>query len=571
MTTSTAKLTDTPGTQLIRRYFYERSMRTRMFLAQLPFTLTVSLAATLIAFLQPSLFAGFELGAALAMSIALLAAAVAVPWEKLPPGSFLIIPYLDFVVVALFRDGSNALLSSAGMLALFPVFWLCASGYAPKTAVISSTLASLMIVWIPVVQAPDPLSVEQLVRPLLFPFMMLAFAIAMVVLTTSMDRQHDAVLTRDRQRRSDLVDSQHRERLLKTIVDTVGVGVLVVDADGNDRLMNATQEEIYALGVPAGIAEPQENELLVFGVDRVPLAAATRPVSRAISGESFTNYQIWVGTGEQARALSTTARALRSDDGTFDGAVIAFHDVTDMVVALAAKDDFVANVSHEFRTPLTAIQSYVALALEAPGLAPRAVASYLKVAERNAVRLNSLVSDLLTTTTMSVERAPADVARLVADALASAAPAAAANGVAVRSQCPQPLLAVIDAGRIGQVLDNLVSNAVKYSPDGGTLTVRAWADGTDLHAQVTDTGLGMSVAEQAGVFSKFFRAGTAVERGIPGIGLGLMISKTIVDNHGGSLTMNSAQGQGTTMSLMIPGCVISAEEFAAYSCQISKP
>ncbi|MHA7304943.1 sensor histidine kinase [Arthrobacter sp. TMN-49] len=571
MTTSTAKLTDIPGAQLIRRYFYERSMRTRMFLAQLPFTLTVALAATLIAFLQPSLFAGTELVAAVAMSIALLAAAAAVPWEKLPGGTFLVIPYLDFVAVALFRDGSNALLSSAGMLALFPVFWLCASGYAPKTAVIASTLASLLIVWIPVVQAPGPISAEQLVRPLLFPFMMLSFAVAMVVLTTSMDKQHDALVAQDLQRRTALEDSQQRERLLATIVDTVSVGVVVVDADGNDRLMNSTQEAIHALGVPPDTSDPQENELLVFGVDRVPLAADARPVRRAIMGESFTNYQIWIGTGEQARALSTTARTIVNDDGTSDGAVIAFHDVTDMVVALAAKDDFVANVSHEFRTPLTAIQSYVALALEAPGLAPKVVASYLKVAERNAVRLNGLVSDLLTTTTMSVDRAPADVARLIADALASAAPAAAANGVAVRSQCPQPLPAMIDAGRIGQVLDNLVSNAVKYSPDGGTLTVRAWADGTDLHAQVTDTGLGMSVAEQAGVFSKFFRAGSAMERGIPGIGLGLMISKTIVDNHGGSLTVNSTQGQGTTMSLMIPGCVISAEEFAAYSCQTSRP
>lgn len=531
-------------------------MRTRMFLAQLPLTLTVALAAILIAFLQPSLFAQAGLVVALGMSVGLLVAAVAVPWDTMPPGSFLVIPYLDFVVVALFRGGSEALLSSAGILALFPVFWICASGFAPRTAVVASTLGSLFIVWIPVFQQPGPVSPEQLVRPLLFPFMMLAFSIAMVVLTTSMDKQRDALMAQDLQRRTDLVDSRKRQRLLETIVDTVGVGVVVVDADGNDCLMNSTQEAIHTLGVPADITDPREDQLLVFGVDRVPLAADARPVRRAIKGESFTNYQIWIGTGEQARALSTTARTIHSDIGASDGAVIAFHDVTDMVTALAAKDDFVANVSHEFRTPLTAIQSYVSMALDAPGLHPPEVGSYLKIAERNAVRLNGLVSDLLTTTAMTVEQAPADVTQLVADALGSVAPAAAANGVEVKSQCQQPLLAMIDAGRISQVLDNLVSNAVKYSPDGGTLTVRAWADGTDLHAQVSDTGLGMSAADQAGVFQKFFRAGSVVERGIPGIGLGLMISKTILDNHGGTLSLHSEQGQGTTMSFVIPGSII---------------
>lgn len=530
-----------------------------MFLAQLPFTLTMILAAALVVFLQPSLFASGELVASLFMSVGLLAVAGTVQWEKMPRGSFLLIPYLDFVAVALFREGTNALLNSAGMIALFPVFWLCASGLAPKTAIVSSTLASLLIVWIPEFNAPGPVSAEQLVRPLLIPFMMLAFAIAMVVLTTSMDRQRDALVAQDSLRRKDLVDSRQRERLLETIVDTVGVGVVVVDADGNDRLMNSTQEAIHALGVPPDISDPQESELLIFGVDRVPLPAYARPVRRAIDGESFTNYQIWIGAGEQARALSTTARTIVSDDGTSDGAVIAFHDVTDMVEALAAKDDFVANVSHEFRTPLTAIQSYVALALESPGLAPAEVINYLTIADRNAVRLNGLVTDLLATTTMNIDRAPACVDKLIADSLGTAAPAAAANGVAVESDCQQPLMAMIDAGRIGQVLDNLVSNAVKYSPDGGTLTVRACADGTDLHCQVSDTGLGMSPADQAGLFQKFFRAGQARERGIPGIGLGLMISKTIIENHGGTLTVSSEQGQGTTMSFVIPGCVVSSE------------
>lgn len=552
-----AILTEPLGSPLIRRYFHERSLQSRIFLAQLPFTLTVALAAALIAILEPSLFADPHLVIAMALSAALLIASVAVPWREMPRGAFLVIPYFDFVAVAFFREGSDALLSAVGLLALFPVFWLCASGYSPRTAIISSTAACLLIVWIPIVVTPGAVSPGQLAGPLLFPFMMLAFAIAVVALTTSMDSQRNALLAQDVRLRAALTDSQQRQRLLETIVDTVGVGVVVVDAEGNDRLMNSTQEAIHVLGIPEGVADPAEKDLLVFGTDRVTLPADARPVRRAILGEQFTNYQIWIGTGERAKAVSTTARTISGPEGTTDGAVVAFHDVTDMVNALAAKDDFVANVSHEFRTPLTVIQSYLAMALEEPELHPQEVSMYLEVAERNADRLHSLVEDLLTTTTMTVERSPNDIAVLLAECLASAAPAAAANAVNVELLCPQPLLAMVDGVRIGQVLDNLVSNAVKYSPDGGTLTVEAWVEGSDLHCRVSDTGLGMNSVEQTGVFTKFFRAGAAVQRGIPGIGLGLVISKTIIDTHGGTMTMASEQAAGTTMSFSIPACVLS--------------
>ena len=547
-------------TPFIRRHFHERTLGTRIFLAQLPFTLTMALAAALIAFLQPELFTEPPLVTALALSGLLLVVSVAVPWKKMPRGAFLVLPYLDFIAVAFFREGSATLLSSTGLLLLFPVFWLCASGYAPKMAIISGTTASLLIVWIPLVMTPGPVTAAQLVRPLLFPFMVLAFAIAAVALTTSMNNQRFTLIAQDKQLRSSLVNSQQRERLMETIVDTVGVGVVVVDSNGDDVLMNSAQEALHALGVPSGIPNPKEKELLVFSKDRITLPTDARPVRRAILGESFTNYQIWVGSGERAKAVSTTARTIHGPEGTHDGAVIAFHDVTEMVNALAAKDDFVANVSHEFRTPLTAIQSYLAMVLDEPEMDPKEISKYLKVAERNVGRLNSLVADLLTTSTMAVERSRTDVAMLMADSMDSAAPAVAANAVRVELECPQPLLALVDPVRLGQVLDNLVSNAVKYSPDGGTLTARAWVEGTDLHCQIADTGLGMSTTEQAGLFQKFFRAGSAMERGIPGIGLGLMISKTIVETHGGTLTVASEPGLGTTMSVLIPACVLNPSD-----------
>ncbi|MFQ4150493.1 ATP-binding protein [Arthrobacter sp. LAPM80] len=551
-------MSESPANQFIGRHLYQRSLRTRVVLSQLPFFLTMTLALLLIAILNPALLRETVLLIGWLLNGLLFLACLVLPWKKLPPATLLVIPYLDFVAVALFRDGAQALLSSSAILILFPIFWLCASGFAPKTAIIASTLASWLIVWSNVLQAPGTPTVQDLVKPLLFPFMMLAFAIAVVVLTSSMEEQRAALVAKDQLLRTALKESQQRERLMETIVDTVGVGVVVVDSAGHDRLMNSTQQDLHTLGVPPNNQDPEEKELLLFNPDRSWLAPDARPVRRAINGESFTNYQVWIGTGEQARALSTTARAILDDEGAFDGAVVAFHDVTDMVNALAAKDDFVANVSHEFRTPLTAIQSYLELARETPGLQPREVGRYLAIADRNAERLSGLVSDLLTTASITVDRAPNNVAQLLSDCIVSATPACVANAVVVEGTSQEPLMAMVDGVRISQVLDNLVSNAVKYSPDGGTLTVRAWADGTDLHCEVTDTGIGMSASEQAGVFQKFFRAGTAVDRQIPGIGLGLMISKSIVESHGGTMALQSRQGVGTTMSFVIPGCVIAS-------------
>lgn len=538
------------------RLFYQQSLRMRVVLTQTPFFLTVALAAILTAVLHPSLLGDPQLLAGFWLTAALMAACIAIPWDRLPGGSFLVIAYLDFVAVAFFREGIQDFLSSAGMLALFPVFWLCASGYAPKTAVASSTLASLLIIWNPLFQSGD-LSGQALIRPLLFPFMMLGFAVAVVILTTSMDGHRFALEAKDEQLRSALSESQQRERLLETVVDTVGVGVVVTNGEGQEQLVNATQKALHALATPRGLSLPDESELMIFNAHGVPLPPEARPLRRAINGDSFTNYQVWVGTGAKARVLSTTARPIPpGDDGSWSGAVIAFSDVSEMANAMAAKDDLVANVSHEFRTPVTAILSYLDMALESSDACPPDVQRYLHIASRNAERLRGLTLDLLSTGPISLDRVPVDVATLLDECLSSAAPAAAANKVALKLQATRPLLVQVDPVRIGQVLDNLVSNAIKYSPDGGTLGARLWADGDVLRCEVSDTGLGMSADEQAGVFEKFFRAASARDRGIHGIGLGLMISRSIVEAHGGTMTLASESGAGSTIGFSIPGCVI---------------
>ncbi|MHA7269377.1 sensor histidine kinase [Arthrobacter sp. HLT1-20] len=540
----------------MKRHFYKRSLRMRVILTQLPLTLTVIVLVALAAAYYPKSLADPNFVIGLWLQAGILALCVLMPWDKLPRGSFLLIPYLDLIAVGFIRYGSAQYITSAGLLVLFPVFWLSASAIARKTAVVSSTLGTLLIVWVPLFLGPVPITPELLAKPLIFPLMMMAFSVTVVVMTASMDSQRRALLRKDTELRNALALSRQREQLLQTVVDTVAVGLVVVDQHGNDQFMNSTQAGIRALALPTNIADPQEKDLLLFGYGKVPLTPDARPVRRAILGESFTNYQMWIGEGENSRAISTTARAMRDEDGSSAGAVIAFHDNTETMAALAAKDDFVANVSHEFRTPLTSILGYLAMIADESARLPADLTTYLSIAQRNAHRLNRLVSDLLTTDTMEVTPAKTDVSALIAESVASAQPMAAKNGVELILEVPDQLRAMVDGGRIGQALDNLVSNAIKYSPDGGNVTVRAWNDGADVVCEVQDTGIGMSSAEQARVFTKFFRADPALERSIPGLGLGLLITKTIVANHGGHITVQSERNVGTTMRIVLPECLL---------------
>ena len=352
----------------------------------------------------------------------------------------------------------------------------------------------------------------------------------------------------------DYTNTEVHEEVQPTVLNTVEVGVSVVDEEGNTILTNSRQRFINRRALPPGRDEANECELLIYGPDRVtPLPPEMRPVRRTVLGQSFSDQLVWFGCGDAQRAFSVTARSVQRQGG-FQGSVLAFSDVTGLVNAVAVKEDFVANVSHELRTPLTSIMGYLDLALEDEDQIPPYVAASLRVALRNSEKLLELVSDLLSAAAgpSSIERVPADLSELLSSSLTSAAPRAEINKVQLVPDFPAELPAFLDPQRISQVIDNLLSNAVKYSPDGGRVTVRAWNTPDSLTFEVSDTGIGMTQAEQAEVFTKFFRSGTSRKAAIPGVGLGLVISKNIVEAHGGTITLQSEAGEGTVFTVRLP-------------------
>ncbi|SDQ68883.1 ATP-binding protein [Quadrisphaera sp. DSM 44207] len=223
------------------------------------------------------------------------------------------------------------------------------------------------------------------------------------------------------------------------------------------------------------------------------------------------------------------------------------------------KSDFLSAVSHELRTPLTSIAGYVELIRDGEaGEVPEDVEAMLAVVDRNTRRLRTLIEDLLALSRIEsgafrVSRADVALGGVAAAAVETLRPAAAAAGLGVDVEgCEQHLLVHGDAGQLEQALRHLLSNAVKFTPPGGRVAVRARAEQGWAVVEVADTGIGVPEAEQAGMFSRFFRASNATRAAIQGTGLGLTIVRSIVEHHDGVLAVTSAEGAGTTVAVRLP-------------------
>jgi PAS domain S-box-containing protein len=221
------------------------------------------------------------------------------------------------------------------------------------------------------------------------------------------------------------------------------------------------------------------------------------------------------------------------------------------------KDEFVALVSHELRTPLTSIRGYLELMSEDTELTPDQV-RFLDTIERNAQRLERVVGDLLFCAQveagkLSLECNAVDVNAIVEEAVHAAQPSAAAKAITLTSELGDVPEIQGDRARLAQVLDNFVSNAVKFTPAGGSISVTTGVLPGEVEITVADTGMGIPADELPQLFQRFFRAERAAAAAIPGTGLGLAIAKAIVAGHGGRIRVESDEGAGTTFRILLPG------------------
>lgn len=534
------------------RYFRKLGPRGRTVMFQLPLSVTVLLVTVLVALLHP----GFEWSGPFMFSLAahllLLAASAAVPWQRLPARAVFVIPFLDCLAIGLSRESGGQHLTVLSFLLVFPVVWLAVG--LRRTGVVLAVLATILSVAVPPVILGNGFTSASFIRVVLLPVILGAIALTAFGVANGLAMQRRLLHQQEADLRDLLAASEDREQLLNTVMDTVSVGVCALDGQGQAVLVNRHLGSRLADAIGGEPTPGNVTDLPVYGVDRKHrLPPERHPRSRAARGESFTDELIWVGTGTTQRAYSVTCRLTRTSAGANSGAVLAFTDVTALVTALSAKDEFLASVSHELRTPLTSILGYLDLALDEEGLDP-GVEQCLTVAKRNARRLLTLVGDLLTIASgsLTISPRPADLNDVAATSISAAQPHAAAAGITLELESTGPATGRFDPDRLGQAIDNLVSNAIKYTPEGGTVTVRVSAAGQDLRCEVTDTGIGMTEDELAQAFTRFFRAANAHSSAIPGAGLGLAITRSIVENHRGTISLSSSRGKGTTAVLTLP-------------------
>ena len=223
-----------------------------------------------------------------------------------------------------------------------------------------------------------------------------------------------------------------------------------------------------------------------------------------------------------------------------------------------AKDAFISNVSHELRTPLTSIAGYLELISDgALGDITQEMTEGISVVNRNAERLRVLVEDLLALSALdsrgfALNRFPLELDGVIHECKHSLEPTLRNRSLTIEMKVPPGLRVLADPTQIERIVLNLLTNAVKFTPDGGRVTLEAECVAEEVVITVSDTGIGVPEAEQELLFNRFFRSSLATTAEIQGAGLGLALTKALVDQHDGTITISSLQGAGTTVVVTLP-------------------
>lgn len=340
------------------------------------------------------------------------------------------------------------------------------------------------------------------------------------------------------QRRLGQLDAERAE--MQTLIDSMSEGVLALTPAGTVRRANPAARKMFGLPeevrglAPEGVTRRPE----FLGLVREGLAGRAGSVTE-ISGDG--------------RTVLGTSHPL--PDG---GAVLVFLEVSELRRLEGIRRDFVANASHELKTPLTAIRGYSETLLD-PDLPPELVRKFSEIVKQNADRLQLIVDDLLDLSRIEsggwrIAPEPVDVEAAAREAWEAQPGRGEDRRLELRIE-PAAAQVLADPGAIAQVFSNLFSNAIRYTPGGGTITVTARARETGsgwAEIAVTDTGSGIPAAHLPRIFERFYRADPARSRVEGGTGLGLAIVKHLVEAHGGTVQAESRLGQGTTIRFALP-------------------
>jgi signal transduction histidine kinase len=363
----------------------------------------------------------------------------------------------------------------------------------------------------------------------------------------------------DRQQRdlaSQNVDLERLANVLRAVLDSTVDGILLSDAEGNVQLAN---RPVLNLTRDLGMSYegPVVDRLLSVAhriKDVEKYRAAMERLRTNPDEPTFDEFEDTVS----GRVFQGFTAPVRDDRGGFLGRIWTLREVTQQRELDRLKDDFVATVSHELRTPLTSMMGFLEMIREGEaGQLTDEQKRFLAIVYRSSERLQRLVGDLLFVARLDANGLQLQFASTRLDEIAreiveSGAALARSREILLESELDEVPSVLGDRERLVQLVGNLLSNAMKFTPAGGAVKVRTFVHGRHAVLEVADTGIGIPEGEQGRLFERFFRSSTATEQAIPGTGLGLVISRAIAEAHGGTISVTSKPGEGTCFRVELP-------------------
>lgn len=345
--------------------------------------------------------------------------------------------------------------------------------------------------------------------------------------------------------------SQEKSRL-ENILTTIGSGVIMLDNYGLVRIVNPAAEEIF--GISLATAKDKHNLEVIrnFGLNE--------QIEKCLTHEIIIDYEFTIIHPEEKILQCYIAPVYRYK--VISGVTIVFHDITSLRRLEQMRADFVANASHELRTPLTAIKGYAETLLDG-ALDDRGVSEkFVTIIDQEANRLIKLVEELLTLSRAENQqqeniRQSVDILTIIKSVSEQMKNSFNAKNVTLTLDLPDILSMVkVNPDRIKQVMVNILDNALKYTPEGGKVQVKAWHEEENVKVTVCDTGLGIPEKDLSRIFERFYRVDKARTRRMGGFGLGLSIVKHIIESSGGRIGVKSTVNNGSVFWFTLPRNVV---------------
>ena len=351
-----------------------------------------------------------------------------------------------------------------------------------------------------------------------------------------------------------LFDLNTEKKRLKTVLNCMTSGLMVTDEALNVVLHNPAfirlMEIPEEIQTPVPVTQIIHDESLINTLRKIQDGACA--MDEAISQEVRTGIRV-------LRAVS--APALGPDRNVFwriTGAVTVFEDITVFKQLDQMKSDFMNMVAHELRSPLVSVRQLLHVLLEGlAGPLQEKQADFVARGTKKVDALLELINDLLNVARIESgayvrKRVPTDISRIIQETVSLVEPRAREQGITITVSCVNMKPVSADPKGMEELFNNLITNAINYSPEGGKVTITAKGLGSQIEIEVSDTGVGIPAEELPKIFDKFYRVKHPKTRNVTGTGLGLAIVKNVVDAHEGTIDVKSVVGKGTVFKVLLP-------------------